>query len=176
MTPEVLVYLANLGRPRRPRGFSAPSAEPVLLDLATARRQVAGLTGRLISGADLAGLRSLQSYAADAAGLLLAGDVPAPGPLNELARDSRARVQLTITDGTPRHEVVWEDGSVVAHLARRLIEELAAIEPGRLRECARPDCTLLFYDTTRSRTRRWHAEVPCGWRERQHTHRLPTRM
>jgi predicted RNA-binding Zn ribbon-like protein len=59
-------------------------------------------------------------------------------------------------------------------LARRLIEELAALEPNRLRRCARTACDLLFYDTTRSRTRRWHAEDPCGWRQRQQhrrTHR-----
>jgi predicted RNA-binding Zn ribbon-like protein len=63
---------------------------------------------------------------------------------------------------------------LAAALARRLIEELNALEPDRLRRCARPECDLLFYDTTRSRTRRWHAEDPCGWRERQRVHRLRT--
>ncbi|WP_414710672.1 CGNR zinc finger domain-containing protein [Pseudonocardia sp.] len=41
----------------------------------------------------------------------------------------------------------------------------------RLRRCARTACDLLFYDTTRSRTRRWHVEDPCGWRECQHHRR-----
>jgi hypothetical protein len=31
---------------------------------------------------------------------------------------------------------------------------------------------LLFYDSTKSRTRRWHAEDPCGRRERQRAHRM----
>jgi len=56
-------------------------------------------------------------------------------------------------------------------LARHIIDELDALEPDRLRRCARPECDLLFYDTTRSCTRRWHAEDPCGWRERQRVHR-----
>ena len=69
-----------------------------------------------------------------------------------------------------RQELLWEDGSSAA-LARRLITELASLDSTRLRKCARPQCTLLFYDTTRSRTRRWHAEDPCGWRERDHARR-----
>jgi len=60
---------------------------------------------------------------------------------------------------------VWDDASAAAGLARRLIEELAVTNPGRMRRCARAACGLLFYDTTRSRTRRWHAENPCGWRD-----------
>jgi predicted RNA-binding Zn ribbon-like protein len=49
--------------------------------------------------------------------------------------------------------------------------ELAEIDPTRLRRCQRRECDLLFYDTTRSATRRWHAESPCGIRERQRRHR-----
>jgi predicted RNA-binding Zn ribbon-like protein len=45
-------------------------------------------------------------------------------------------------------------------------------EPSRLRRCARPECRLVFYDdATRSATQRWHAERPCGLRERQRRHR-----
>ncbi len=37
-----------------------------------------------------------------------------------------------------------------------------------------PDCAAVnALDTTRSRTRRWHAEDPCGWRERQRARRHP---
>jgi predicted RNA-binding Zn ribbon-like protein len=67
-----------------------------------------------------------------------------------------------------RH-LVWDDASATAHLARNVIDELASLDPARLRKCARSACDLLFYDTSRSRTRRWHAEDPCGWRERQQT-------
>lgn len=32
----------------------------------------------------------------------------------------------------------------------------------RLRSCANPECREIFYDTTRSRTRRWHSYETCG--------------
>jgi CGNR zinc finger protein len=97
--------------------------------------------------------------------------MPDPAPLNALASDSQARLRLVDSCGALRQELLWEDGSSAARLARRLIAELADLDSTRLRKCARPQCTLLFYDTTRSRTRRWHAEDPCGWRERDHSRR-----
>jgi predicted RNA-binding Zn ribbon-like protein len=97
--------------------------------------------------------------------------VPEPGLLNELAGDSSARLQLTARGGSLGQELIWSDGPAVGQLARRLIEELASLDPTRLRRCAREQCGLLFYDGTRSRTQRWHAEDPCGWRERQHSRR-----
>jgi predicted RNA-binding Zn ribbon-like protein len=42
------------------------------------------------------------------------------------------------------------------------------IDLSRLRQCQRKECDLLFFDTTRSRSQRWHAQNPCGWLERQH--------
>jgi predicted RNA-binding Zn ribbon-like protein len=85
-----------------------------------------------------------------------------------------ANLELVVTDGVPRRQLIWTDGSLAAALARHFIDELDALDPDRLWRCARPECDLLFYDTTRSRTRRWHAEDPCGWRERQRLHRLRT--
>jgi predicted RNA-binding Zn ribbon-like protein len=58
-------------------------------------------------------------------------------------------------------------------LARRAALELGEIDVERLKRCERPACDLVFYDTTRSGTRRWHAESSCGARERQPT--LPCR-
>jgi predicted RNA-binding Zn ribbon-like protein len=169
--PDVLVTLANLGRPRRPSGVRALVTEPVLSDAAGAAGQLSGLTVGPVAGADLPALRILQAFAAEAARLILAGRMPDPAPLNALASDSQARLRLVASGGALRQELLWEDGSSAAQLARRLIAELASLDPARLRKCARPQCTLLFYDTTRSRTRRWHAEDPCGWRERDHARR-----
>ncbi len=67
--------------------------------------------------------------------------------------------------------MVWEYPSGASELANRLIEELATLDSTRLRECERPECTLVFYDTTRPGTQRWHAEDPCGWYERQRRRR-----
>jgi hypothetical protein len=120
-------------------------------------------SGHPVTGAGLSALRRLQAFAADAAVVILAGRMPDPAPLNALASDSQARLRLVDSGGALRQELLWDDGSGAAQLARRLIAELASLDSTRLRMCARPECTLLFYDTTRSRTRRWHAEDPCGW-------------
>jgi predicted RNA-binding Zn ribbon-like protein len=56
-------------------------------------------------------------------------------------------------------------------LLAAVIRELSELESSRLRRCARPECELVFYDVSRSATQRWHAERPCGVRERQRRHR-----
>jgi predicted RNA-binding Zn ribbon-like protein len=169
--PAALVLLANLGRPRRPARAAEPSPEPVLPDAGTAAQQLRPLMALPVRPGDLPGLRRLQLFAAAAAEALAAGGVIEPAALNELARGSSARARLTVNGGALRQELAWADDSVVGQLARRLIEELAGLDPARLRRCAREQCDLLFYDSTRSRTQRWHAEDPCGWRERQHSRR-----
>jgi predicted RNA-binding Zn ribbon-like protein len=167
----VLLRLTNLGRPRRPAGAAAPHSEPILPDSAVASAQLAELVDQPVAVADLADLRRLQRAATQAAAAILAGAALDGAEITALAADSTARVELVVTEGVPRRQLVWTDTSFAASLARRLVEELSTLEPDRLRRCARPECDLLFYDTTRSRTRRWHAEDPCGWRERQRVHR-----
>jgi predicted RNA-binding Zn ribbon-like protein len=124
-----------------------------------------------VSDGDLPGLRRLHEIAVRAAETLIRGGVPEVAELNALARGSSAHAELTTASGSLRADLVWEDSTVAGQLARGLIGELAAVEPGRLHRCARHQCDLVFYDTTRSRTQRWHAEDPCGWRERQHARR-----
>jgi predicted RNA-binding Zn ribbon-like protein len=172
--PQLLLLLANLGRPRRPSGAAAPYAEPILPDATVASAQLAEVVDQPVAAADLADLRRLQRASVHAADAILAGEALDCAELNAFAAGSCARIELFVTDGVPRRRLIWTDMSLAAALARRLIEELDALEPDRLRRCARPACDLLFYDTTRSRTRRWHAEDPCGWRERQRVHRLRT--
>jgi predicted RNA-binding Zn ribbon-like protein len=173
-TPQALLLLANLGRPRRPSGAAAPHAEPILPNPTLASAQLAEVVDQPVAAADLADLRRLQRAAVHAAEAILAGEALDGAELNAFAAGSTARVELVVTEGGPRRRLIWTDPSLAAALARRLIQELDALDPDRLRRCARPECDLLFYDTTRSRTRRWHAEDPCGWRERQRLHRLRT--
>ncbi len=169
--PQALLLLANLGRRRRPAGAAAPYSEPILPGSTVAAAQLAGVVDQSVAAADLVDLRRLQRAAVHAAEAILAGGALDCAEINALAADSTARVELIVTNGLLRRQLVWTDTSLAAALARRLIEELNALEPDRLRRCARPECDLIFYDTTRSRTRRWHAEDPCGWRERQRVHR-----
>jgi predicted RNA-binding Zn ribbon-like protein len=165
--PETLILLANLGRPRRPGGAPAPHTELALPDPTTAGEQLASLISEAVTEADLPALRRVHRLAVEAADSLLSGEPPDCAAITALAHDSIAHVELSATDGGLRQDLVWSDNSVSSGLARCLIEELAALEPNRLRRCARTACDLFFYDTTRSRTRRWHAEDPCGWRQRQ---------
>jgi predicted RNA-binding Zn ribbon-like protein len=174
VNPQLLLLLANLGRPRRPSGSAVARAEPILPDATVASTQLTEVVDRPVAAADLADLRRLQRAAVDAAEAILADEALDCAEINALAAVSSARVELVVTGGVPRRQLIWTEASLSAALARRLIEELAALQPDRLRRCARPECDLLFYDTTRSRTRRWHAEDPCGWRERQRVHRLRT--
>lgn len=171
MTPDALILLANLGRPRRPAGSPTARSEPVLPDPATAGEQLGSLVSLPVEEADLPALRRVQRIAEESAESLLAGGTPDCEAMTTLAQGSTAHIELVATDVGLRHQVSWIDSSLSAGLARRLIVELAALEPSRLRRCARDACDLIFYDTTRSRSRRWHAEDPCGWRERQRHHR-----
>jgi len=169
--PRALLVLANLGRLRRPSGATRAFAEPVLPDAATAAAQLAGVVDQPITAADLADLRRLRRAAADAAEAILAGRAPDVAAVNALAAASQGRVELAVTGAAVALRVVWADPTPAAALARRLVDEIGALAPDRLRRCAHRPCDLLFYDTTRSRTRRWHADDPCGWRERQRTRR-----
>lgn len=173
MTPEALITLANLGLPRRPAGARTRVTAAALPDAATASRQLGALIAGPVTEADLPGLRSLQRAAAQAVDVLLAGEVPGCAAINAVASGSTGRAELVVSGGELRERIVWDDRTAAAELARRLVGELAALDPSRLRRCGRSECNLAFYDTTRSRTRHWHAEDPCGWRERQHSRRHP---
>ncbi len=89
----------------------------------------------------------------------LAAQHPAP---RELEQGPGGELQVALRFSRP---------SVIAVLIHQVITELEGLDPGRLRRCERPECRLVFYDLTRSATRRWHSERPCGLRERQRRHR-----
>jgi predicted RNA-binding Zn ribbon-like protein len=168
----VLVTLANAGRPRRPVGARRAVAEDPFAREESATRMLKPFLGRSVAAGELEGLRRLARAAGRIAASVADGTSPPLQGLNRLAGECTGRTQLRSTpDGRLEAVVRWEAGPAPAVLARRIVEELAGIEPGRLRRCARPECGLLFYDSTRSGTQRWHSEVPCGWRERQRRRR-----
>jgi predicted RNA-binding Zn ribbon-like protein len=170
MTPDTLLSLANLTVARKPgRGptiYPDPLASP-----ATAMRALSLLR---LSTSQLGGLRELHETVAQLVDSLLNGrSVARPAArLTELAQPSVATVRLGVSENRPLHaRLEWSDPTPVASLARRVALELGEIDVTRLKRCERPPCNLVFYDTTRSGTRRWHAESPCGNRERQRRHR-----
>jgi predicted RNA-binding Zn ribbon-like protein len=92
--------------------------------------------------------------------------------LTALAQPSIATVRLDVGENQAlRARLEWSEPAPAATLARTVALELAEIDLARLRRCQRSACDLVFYDTTRSGTQRWHAESPCGNRERQRRHR-----
>lgn len=170
----IVVALANAGRPLRPPRAHARQNDPGLSSLDSARAILAPLLpDRRISAGDLPALAELADELAAITSTLIAGEQPAHlHAINRIARQATA--SLTLQSG-PQGRLVaaleWQTAPPAAELARRAVEELGRLDPARLRVCARPECSLLFYDTTRSNTQRWHSESPCGWRERQRRRR-----
>jgi len=155
VTPSLFLHLANLHRPRR-EGHDA------------------GIVAAAQRGDAEADLDKLSQVASDLADAIVAARVPLPvGELNTLAEASLSFPQL-VADPT-RAAVTLERTELPAEptavLAARILDEVAVADLTRIKECARSECRLVFYDDTRSRTRRWHAEAPCGRLERQRRHR-----
>ena len=170
MTPDTLLRLANLTVPRKPgrgpRIYPDPLANP------TTAAQALGVAR--LGTAQLRTLRELHQTTVEIVDALLEGR-PLARPaarLTTLAEPSAATVRLDVgEDQALRTRLEWAEPTPTATLARQIAMELDEIDPKRLKRCALPACELLFYDTTRSGTRRWHAESPCGLRERQRRHR-----
>jgi predicted RNA-binding Zn ribbon-like protein len=175
MTPDTLLALANLTVPRKPgRG---PTIQPDPLATPATAARALGLAR--VDASQLGALRELHQTIFDLLQGLLAGRSAARAAtkLAKLAQPSTATVRLDVGENrTVRARLKWSDPTPVATLARRSALELAEIDLTRLRRCERPMCNLIFYDTTRSGTQRWHAESPCGNRERQRRYRAASRL
>ena len=65
--------------------------------------------------------------------------------------------------------------AALATVARDGIDLLAGPLAGRVRECAAPDCSFLFVDTSRPGRRRWCAASRCGNRQHVRDHRARLR-
>ena len=174
MTPDTLLRLANLTVPRKPgRGpttYPDPLASP-----ATAARAL-GLPR--LGTSQVGALPELHKTVVQLVDGLLSGRAVArpAARLTKLAQPSVATVRLDVGQSrTLRARLAWSEPTPAATLARRVAFELGEIDVTRLKRCERPACDLVFYDTTRSGTRRWHAESPCGARERQRRYRAASR-
>ncbi len=169
MSPDLLLRLANLNVPRKPGRGATVHPDP----LATIDGAADAL-GVADAWSELEGLRELHRVVVELVDRVLDGQEveQQAARITALAQPSWARIQLEAPGGVGLGQrLEWTDPTLVAGLARRVVFELGAIERCRLRLCGRAECDLVFYDTTRSNTRRWHAESPCGQRERQRRHR-----
>jgi predicted RNA-binding Zn ribbon-like protein len=174
MTPGTLLGLANLTVPRKPDPGPTIQPDP-LAGPATAAR---ALSLPRLDPSQLGALRELHKTVVQLVDGLLSGrSVARPAArLTRLAQPSIATVRLERGENrTLRSRLEWSEPPPAATLARKVALELGEIDVTRLKRCERPACNLVFYDTTRSGTRRWHAESPCGNRERQRRHRAASR-
>lgn len=182
-TPErqpvpALITLSNATRARRPAGARAAIVPDPFGSHADALALVEPLgLDQPLAPRELGDLKALASEARAITDALISNEPP-PSPslstLNRLGAEASANQVLRIgPDGTLTADIRWHAPSAVAELACRVVTELGRLDPARLRRCAREPCELVFYDTTRSRTQRWHSESPCGLRERQDRWRKP---
>lgn len=166
-TPALTLAIANSAVPRKPAGARERSIDDPFRDRPSLVRFVANRlpTERdAISQNDLARLTRWR----DALFELLtgyAGGKVSPTALAIINKEVQRAASIRHISADLAVEVVV-CGGLVKQVIAACLDELAACDPTRLKRCLRPECGLLFYDTTRNRSARWHAENPCGWRSR----------
>jgi predicted RNA-binding Zn ribbon-like protein len=121
-----------------------------------------------VTSASIGGIRQLRDAVADAI-----GSDPGDGEhaydwrtINALA----AKTPLIVRFETgPTATLTGDD--VVAHVLADIQRAIAAGKWSRLHLCANDVCRVAFYDTSRSRTQRWHSYETCGNRANVAAHR-----
>ena len=174
MTPDTLLGLANLTVPRKPDRDPTIYPDP----LASPATAAQALSLPRLDTSQLAALRELHETVIQLVdGLLSESSIGRPAArLTTLAQPSTAAVRLDAGESqTLRARLEWSEPTPAATLARKVALEFGEIDVTRLKRCERPACNLVFYDTTRNGTQRWHAESPCGNRERQRRYRAASR-
>lgn len=90
------------------------------------------------------------------------------------AEVSAALAHLRPQPGDPTWQWRFEDGDqldrVVWPIARDAADLLTSEELGRVKECSGRDCTWLFLDQSRNRSRRWCDMAVCGNRAKARRH------
>ena len=90
-------------------------------------------------------------------------------PVNEILRVTEGHDELVFGDRDWKIEFVAREGGLewlLAAVARSAAETIAEGPHARLRLCANPRCGLFFYDTSRTRRRRWCSMTVCGNRSK----------
>lgn len=90
-------------------------------------------------------------------------------PINEVLRITEGHDELLEQDGKWALEFIAREGGLdwlLAAIARSAAEIIAEGTSARLRVCSNPSCRLFFYDTSRTRRRRWCSMSRCGNRHK----------
>lgn len=132
---------------------------------------VYGLDARRCTPAQLDLARELREAIHTTATASAAGeDIPAAGVavINRCSAEGRATAYLT-PEGARRWRLGASTGlrDALGVIADDAIAIIAGERDGRLALCASPTCRAAFFDTSRSRTRRWCDMNTCGNREKK---------
>ncbi len=172
MTDAALVVaLANAQADRRPSHARHVVAHDALAHVAGANAVLEPFLDDPLDVRGLRQVRALHRAVVDIAAAVIDGSPPPVDALNALAAREPVILALEPHGDGLRTAVHATGAANIAKLVATVMDELSELEPSRLRRCARPECELVFYDTSRSGTQRWHAERPCGLRERQRRRR-----
>jgi predicted RNA-binding Zn ribbon-like protein len=126
------------------------------------------------SGAELAEARELRELIRELAEAAIAGDRPrrsAVERLNGWARGPTPAPQLDPRGGLAIGRARDSVRRSLAAIARDAIQLLGGPDRERLKECASPDCALMFVDESRGRRRRWCSMEACGNRAKTRSYR-----
>jgi predicted RNA-binding Zn ribbon-like protein len=90
-------------------------------------------------------------------------------PINDVLRVTEGHDEILQQNGKWGLEFVAREGGLdwlLAAIARSAAELIAEGASARLGICSNPDCGLFFYDTSRTRRRRWCSMSRCGNRHK----------
>jgi predicted RNA-binding Zn ribbon-like protein len=128
---------------------------------------------------DVARVRALRGALFGVVEAVLRDTPPAVADLDTInaAAAAPARVpRLALTDGELRSELAASSVSeILGEIARDAIDLLTGRQRSLLRECAADDCSGIYVDTSRGKTRRWCSTARCGNRARVAAHRARRR-
>ena len=168
----LIVALANAQADRRPTHARTAVRHDALADAVSASELLKPFLDDSLDAQELVAVQALKRAVVPIVDALIDGSQPPLKALNALAARKPMIYALERRRDGKLHATLRPKGaSAAVALLVAAIRELSELEPSRLRRCARPECRLVFYDVTRSATQRWHAERPCGLRERQRRHR-----
>lgn len=138
----------------------------------------AGAGRKGAADADLAEVHALRAVLSRLFDVLQTGRRPAASDLdlvNQYLATGAAPPRLSWRNGkllVERPEA--DDMDPLATIATDFADFATQYETARLRHCANPECSLVFYDTARNGTRRWCSMSGCGNRHKVRSHRMRT--
>jgi predicted RNA-binding Zn ribbon-like protein len=124
----------------------------------------------------LAEARSLRRIIFDVFSTISDGKDPKAGELERLSDlGAEAMRHARITSTPEGYAWGWDQGRPAMNrmlwpIARSAVELLTSKELKRIRKCASGDCTWLFIDKSKNRSRRWCEMDSCGNREKARRH------